>query len=90
MTIALTRPYVVYKAETPRHVLHSANSACHKEKEYKVFYKNINLNYSIGKVRWRPFAGKYGRIATSPGNFNKELLIVEMPGSRLRSYDSRE
>ena len=61
-----------------------------EEKGYKVFYKNINLNYSIGKVRWRPFAGKYGRIATSPGNFDKELLIVEMPGSRLRSYDSRE
>lgn len=52
-----------------------------EEKGYKVFYKNINLNYSIGKVRWRPFAGKYGRIATSPGNFDKELLIVEMPGS---------
>ena len=43
-----------------------------EEKGYKVFYKNINLNYSIGKVRWRPFAGKYGRIATSPGNFHDQ------------------
>ena len=25
---------------------------------YKVFYKNINLNYSIGKIRWRPWAEK--------------------------------
>ena len=23
---------------------------------YKVFFKNINLNYSVGKVRWRPWA----------------------------------
>lgn len=32
---------------------------------YKVFYKNINLNYSIGKVRWRPWAEKGGQIATN-------------------------
>ena len=25
---------------------------------YKVFYKNINLTYSIGKIRWRPWAEK--------------------------------
>ena len=37
---------------------------------YKVFYKNINLNYSIGKIRWRPWAEN----ATT---FNRELLIVE-------------
>ena len=52
-------------------------------------YKNINLNHSIGKVRWRPFAGKYGQIATSPGNFNKELLIVEKNGGR-ETEDSAE
>lgn len=44
---------------------------------YKVFYKNINLNYSIGKVRWRPWAEKGGRIATNATTFNRELLIVE-------------
>jgi len=44
---------------------------------YKVFYKNINLNYSIGKVRWRPWAEKGGRIATNNSTFNRELLIVE-------------
>lgn len=45
--------------------------------DYKVFYKNINLNYSIGKIRWRPWAEKGGRIATNNSTFNRELLIVE-------------
>ena len=27
-----------------------------EEMGYSVFYKNINLNYSVGKVRWRPWA----------------------------------
>ena len=44
---------------------------------YKVFFKNINLNYSVGKVRYRPWAEKGGRIATNNTTFNKELLIVE-------------
>ncbi|MDE6970871.1 MAG: DUF2812 domain-containing protein [Eubacterium sp.] len=44
---------------------------------YRVFYKNINLNYSIGKMRWRPWAEKGGRIATNATTFNRELLIVE-------------
>lgn len=44
---------------------------------YKVFYKNINLNYSIGKIRWRPWAEKGGRLATNKTTFNHELLIVE-------------
>lgn len=44
---------------------------------YKVFFKNINLNYSLGKARWRPWAEKGGRIATNATTFNRELLIVE-------------
>lgn len=44
---------------------------------YKVFFKNINLNYSVGKARYRPWAEKRGRIATDNTTFNKELLIVE-------------
>lgn len=44
---------------------------------YKVFYKNINLNYSVGKVRLRPWAEKGGRIATNATTYNRELLIVE-------------
>ena len=44
---------------------------------YKVFYKNINVSYSIGKVRFRPWAEGSGKIATNATTFNKELLIVE-------------
>lgn len=44
---------------------------------YTVFYKNMNLNYSIGKLRWRPWADQGGRLATNSSTFNKELLIVE-------------
>ncbi len=44
---------------------------------YRVFYKNANLSYSIGKVRWRPWAEAGGQITTSRTTYNKELLIVE-------------
>lgn len=44
---------------------------------YQVFFKNINLNYSIGKVRWRPWAKGMGQIATTFTTYNRELLIVE-------------
>lgn len=43
----------------------------------RTFRKNINLNVSFGKVRWRPYAKGWGQIATSPGGFNRELLILE-------------
>lgn len=62
---------------------------------YKVFYKNINLNYSVGKVRWRPWAEKGGRIATNSTTFNRELLIVEKendgkPFELYTSYEDKE
>lgn len=62
---------------------------------YKVFYKSINLNYSIGKVRWRPWAEKGGRIATNATTFNRELLIVEKandgkPFELHTSYEDKE
>lgn len=44
---------------------------------YRVFYKNANLNISIGKIKWRPYGQGMGQISTNPGNYNKELLIVE-------------
>jgi len=44
---------------------------------YRTFAKNINLNFSFGKVKWRPWAKGMGQIATSPGSFNRELLVVE-------------
>lgn len=59
---------------------------------YKTFYKNINLNYSIGKVRYRPWAEKGGRIATNSTTFNRELLIVEKEndGSEFQLHTSYE
>ncbi|WFA09363.1 DUF2812 domain-containing protein [Tissierella sp. Yu-01] len=48
-----------------------------EELGYKVFYKNINLNFSIGKIKWRPYGRGMGQISTNPGNYNKELFIVE-------------
>lgn len=62
---------------------------------YKVFYKSINLNYSIGKVHWRPWAEKGGRIATNATTFNRELLIVEKandgkPFELHTSYEDKE
>lgn len=44
---------------------------------YKVWYKNANLSYSVGKVRWRPWAEADAQITTSWTTYNKELLIVE-------------
>lgn len=46
---------------------------------YRTFYKNINLNWSAGKVVARPWAEPGGRIASSAGAYNRELLIVEKP-----------
>ena len=47
------------------------------EMGYRVMTKPLNINYSIGKVRVRPWGEGWGKLATSPGAFNKELLIVE-------------
>lgn len=43
---------------------------------YEVFYKNINLNYNVGKIRWRPWAEAGGRIARNSTIFNREILIA--------------
>lgn len=48
-----------------------------EELGYKIFYKNINLNYSIGKVKLRPYGKGSGRIATNGTTLDKEILIVE-------------
>ena len=44
---------------------------------YRVFYKNANLNYSTGKVEYRPWAEEGGRVATEKTTLHKELLIIE-------------
>lgn len=48
-----------------------------EEVGYRVYHKNINLNYSAGKVTWRPGTPKSAAIASTPGAYNKELLIIE-------------
>ena len=47
-----------------------------QEMGYEIFYKNLNLSWSLGKVRWRPYGSGTGQIATSPGVYNRELMIV--------------
>ena len=44
---------------------------------FRTLTKNINLNFSVGKARWRPWADAGGQVSTSPGSYNKELLIIE-------------
>ena len=44
---------------------------------YKVWYKNINLNYSTGKVAYNPFAEKGGHVISSETTLNRELFIIE-------------
>lgn len=48
-----------------------------KECGYRVFFKNANLNYSTGKVEYRPWAEEGGRVATDRTTLHKELLIIE-------------
>ena len=47
-----------------------------KDMGYDVIYKNFNLDWNTGKIRWRPFGKGMGQFSTSPGTFNRELLIV--------------
>lgn len=43
----------------------------------RVLFKNINLNWNVGKVVARPWADPGGRIASNATTLNRELLIVE-------------
>ena len=66
-----------------------------EDMNYNVFYKHINLNYSFGKVRWRPWAETGGRIAANNTTLNRELLIVEKandgkPLELHTSYEDKE
>lgn len=62
-----------------------ADKSLNKVKDYREFLeglgirsftKNLNYNYSFGKVRLR-YWGNSASLATSPGNINSELLIME-------------
>lgn len=43
----------------------------------RVLFKNINLNWNVGKVVARPWADRGGRLASNATTYNRELLIVE-------------
>lgn len=63
------------------------NKSYEELKEYEEFLEEIGIKYyekpinvgqfSWGKARLRPFANKRGKIATSKGMINRELLILE-------------
>ncbi len=59
---------------------------------YRVFFKNINLNYSVGKVVIVPWAEKGGRVVSAATTYNRELLIVEKQndGREFELHSSRE
>ena len=44
---------------------------------YTVYYKNVNLGLSFGKVRFRPWAKGSGKVSSDFTTLYKELLIVE-------------
>ena len=44
---------------------------------YKTFQTGINLNMSIGKMKWRIGGNKLGHFDTGFGKYNKEILVVE-------------
>lgn len=44
---------------------------------FRSFNKNLNLRYCYGKIKWRLWVKGKGQIATSPGSYNKEILILE-------------
>lgn len=62
------------------------NQSWAKAKEYSrylnsmgfhTFTKGININFSYGKIRWRPYAKGAGQVSSSHGGFNQELFILE-------------
>ena len=49
-----------------------------RDANYKFWNVQINLGQaSIGRVKIRPYARGTGKIATSPGMINKEILVIE-------------
>lgn len=70
----------VYAVE---YVGNKSREACESYKQfledmgYRVYYKNINLDYSVGKVEVRPWADKGGVFATNRTTHNKEIMLVE-------------
>lgn len=63
------------------------NNSNAQRKEYESFLDEVGINYfekplnigqfSFDKVKYRPYANKGGKLATSWGMINRELLILE-------------
>lgn len=68
-------------------VIYIGNKSNQERLEYERFLKEMNITFyekavdlgrfSIGKIKYRPFADKGGKFATSGGMINRELLILE-------------
>ena len=43
----------------------------------RVWFKNVNLDWNVGKVEARPWAEPGARLASNATTYNRELLIVE-------------
>lgn len=59
---------------------------------YRTWFKNVNLQWSRGKARWKPAGEPGARISSDRTNLDRELLIVERraePGE-FRLYTSAE
>ena len=44
---------------------------------YRTWFKNVNLQWSYGKVRWNLYGEPGARISSDRTNLDRELLIVE-------------
>ena len=68
-----------YKVEYVAHLSLKENQdeqQLFRDMGYRVWTKNMNLDWSAGKARLRPGAEGAG-IATKPGTIDKEILILE-------------
>lgn len=46
------------------------------------YQKSLNIGqFSLGRVKYRPYANRGGKLATSKGMINKEILILEKENS---------
>ncbi len=60
--------------------------------EYRTWFKNVNLQWSYGKMRWNPTGEPGARISSERTNLDREILIVERraePGE-FKLYTSAE
>ncbi|WP_052410425.1 DUF2812 domain-containing protein [Paenibacillus durus] len=82
--------YIFEDCEPSRYMYHVEFAADYTSKELKAYResltgagirtltKNINFGkFAIGNVRYRPYGRRGASFASSPGNMNAELLIME-------------